>query len=1080
MEFIKKLEKIKIGKKNIDIITKYYESGCNDVELLRELDEVETEKYNVFNPFYDGLIIENEWLIEAFKRMYGGELVSLIIKRISSEHELSFVTNMSEDERNFNSIFELNDRKFNIERTKIIFENVSKISNEYLIKAYNEFDYLNKNECYYKLFISLVLIEKGVDFLKELEESVLEKIKDEKIYKLLLKFDPKTESANAELIRNFNVFRPNMAIEIFLYAINKSEFMDKICILLLSTYQYEINITPKEISGKGKSKNITFDYEMIKEFAMKYRPNLLQIIKFAPEYYELIIKENILNQQDFINALNNYNIININKNFILSKTDKIEKFKEADWYSEVENKHSSIEIVKICNKVKNNINNSEFDEFYHRLYLMCLNYQYELTKEHFIVFPQLYKYELSVKFSDILFEKLDSQYDNTIHQFVKKYDVEENKIIVESVAKFLSKNDEFISDLLENYYDLEVVQKFLVIRILGLRLDKFTNEFLGITEKSKQVKVAIDYTYKTNPQLAEYVLPKLTSKKLPERKSAFGVLSNCYGSKYLNEIKTAFELESNDKFKQEIEEFIEIAPTLNIEPVLPKSLDKIADKTDTNDKQVTQDTNIDIDKIVNVLLKSEKTISDIPVTNFTRIKNKSGEYVDEKYVKASLIAFAKDKVLGVCQVADNIVKDFDKDTHELFAKDLFNFYIGGEASTKLKWILYYTSIYGGDGLVDLFTKVIPYFSEQSRHALAVESVKALVLNSSPRALIIVEEMSRKAKQKSIKNASKDALIFMAEQLNITSHELSDRIIPTFGFDTKNELEFDYGTRKFTVTLNSKIELQITDEKGKILKNMPKIGANDVEDIATKSSDEFKAMRKQIKATVKTQAERLDLAIASGRTWTYDNFTTLFVKNPIMNKFATSLIWGTYIDGKLSNTFRYNDDGSYSTQEDEEFILKEDMIIGLIHPIELEQDVLENWTEQLEDYEITQPIEQLKRQISYPEDISQNSSQIDFNDETTYSGSSLKSKLQKIGYELGAVGDGGYISYLYYTDTISNITATLEFSGFSVAYYDELEDDCTLYKLEFKNNNNEPLQINNVSKKIISEFYSALSKVVIRS
>lgn len=489
--------------------------------------------------------------------------------------------------------------------------------------------------------------------------------------------------------------------------------------------------------------------------------------------------------------------------------------------------------------------------------------------------------------------------------------------------------------------------------------------------------------------------------------------------------------------------------------------------------------NIDVDKLVKLLVKNDKAISTIPVETFYTVKNNSGEEVDISYVKASLMAFAKDKVTGVCPLADNIVADFDKVSFELFAKDLFNFYIEGAIDAKLKWIFYYSSIYGSDIVVDLYNQAIPYLTEKGRHALAVDCVKALVLNSSQRALVIVEEMSRKSKQRSIKNAAKDALKFMADELNITQDELADMIIPTFGFDTKNELIFDYGSRSFTVYLNSNLEPEIKDEKGKILKSIPKVGVNDNKEIAEKSSTELKAMKKQIKATVKTQTERLELAISSGRTWSYDNFFRVFVQNPLMNKFAISLVWGVYVEGGLTQTFRYMDDGSFNTHDEEEFTLSSDMIIGLVHPIELEENIFTQWKQQLEDYEITQPIEQIYRTVFYPKKEDLCNEKIEFDEGVFYSGTSLKSKLIKAGWEAGEVIDNGAIYDFHYHDVTNNITVELYFSGVSVVYYDADDDECNLYKLLFKNKENQPIKICDVPVKIISEFYNALSKVVVR-
>lgn len=75
-------------------------------------------------------------------------------------------------------------------------------------------------------------------------------------------------------------------------------------------------------------------------------------------------------------------------------------------------------------------------------------------------------------------------------------------------------------------------------------------------------------------------------------------------------------------------------------------------------------------------------------------------------------------------------------------------------------------------------------------------------------------------------------------------------------------------------------------------------------------------------------------------------------------FAIGLIWGIYKEETLTGSFRYMEDGSFNTVDEEELELPEDAVIGLIHPIELSKEERDAWKEQLEDYEIIQPVEQL--------------------------------------------------------------------------------------------------------------------------
>ena len=248
--------------------------------------------------------------------------------------------------------------------------------------------------------------------------------------------------------------------------------------------------------------------------------------------------------------------------------------------------------------------------------------------------------------------------------------------------------------------------------------------------------------------------------------------------------------------------------------------------------------------------------------------------------------------------------------------------------------------------------------------LAAEAVQALSLNPLPQALLIVDGISRKFKFKQVKAAAVKALEFAASQLGITTEELADRIVPDMGFDENVERKFDYGARSFTVTMTPALEIEVYDEAGKKLKNLPSPGKRDDEEKAKAAYEEFKQMKKQMKLTVSSQKQRLEMALSTGREWTVDAWKALFVKNPVMHQFAIGLIWGTYNEQhELLQSFRYMEDGSFNTEEEDEYELPEATYkIGLVHPTELSAESRETWKEQLSDYEITQPFEQLERTI----------------------------------------------------------------------------------------------------------------------
>ena len=96
-----------------------------------------------------------------------------------------------------------------------------------------------------------------------------------------------------------------------------------------------------------------------------------------------------------------------------------------------------------------------------------------------------------------------------------------------------------------------------------------------------------------------------------------------------------------------------------------------------------------------------------------------------------------------------------------------------------------------------------------------------------------------------------------------------------------------------------------------------------------------------------------------KKYNYKLFKEIFIDNPLMNKFSSSLIWNLYDkDNLFLTTFRYAGDGSYSNCDDEEIKINDDSFIGLASPIEMNEETITKWKKQLEDYELLQPINQL--------------------------------------------------------------------------------------------------------------------------
>lgn len=112
----------------------------------------------------------------------------------------------------------------------------------------------------------------------------------------------------------------------------------------------------------------------------------------------------------------------------------------------------------------------------------------------------------------------------------------------------------------------------------------------------------------------------------------------------------------------------------------------------------------------------------------------------------------------------------------------------------------------------------------------------------------------------------------AKELGISAEELAEQIVPDLGFGKDGKRIFDYGKRSFTVRLTSTLELEIANDQGKAVKNMPAPGKTD-DPQAADAYEAFKTMKKHIKTTVSAQRARLESALGRPCLWTTPSCTS---------------------------------------------------------------------------------------------------------------------------------------------------------------------------------------------------------------
>lgn len=427
----------------------------------------------------------------------------------------------------------------------------------------------------------------------------------------------------------------------------------------------------------------------------------------------------------------------------------------------------------------------------------------------------------------------------------------------------------------------------------------------------------------------------------------------------------------------------------------------------------------------------EKNIKFLDDVHLTKVLYNNGKLADGRIFKYIIMEYMNLVEPARLKDCDMLAEILDTASFTNALEMLYIHWKDSNYEAAKKNILIPYLIYSDDLKIDKVYPLIKEFAKGSRTVMAAFIVKCMALNGKNYALLLVDGLTRKSPTAKIKEVAIETMENAAYMLDMTADELSDRIIPNFGFSQKGEKVLSYGgeaKRTFTLSIDNNLELTITDnEKQKVIKSLPAPNSKDDKAEADSAKKECTTLKKEIKTLIQNQKIRLQKVLLNGRKWTYNNFKTVFVENPIMNIFSLKLIWGAYDENNnLIQSFRYMEDGTFNTVDEEEYTLPENSSITLVHPSELDADTIAKWKTQLSDYEISQPIEQLdfKYEEIKEEDIKED--KIHSLDSKTIKAGVLMSLATKYDMARGEAMDGGTFCEYILKDTYLNISVHLSF------------------------------------------------------
>ncbi|MFV0680640.1 DUF4132 domain-containing protein [Ottowia sp.] len=269
-------------------------------------------------------------------------------------------------------------------------------------------------------------------------------------------------------------------------------------------------------------------------------------------------------------------------------------------------------------------------------------------------------------------------------------------------------------------------------------------------------------------------------------------------------------------------------------------------------------------------------------------------------------------------------------------------------------------------------------------------LEALALLGTDTALLQLDALARKGRALAVREQAAQRLSEAAEVRGLTPEQLQDRVVPDLGLDARGHLMLDFGPRQFVVGFDEALVPHVRewagDRPGPRLSSAPRPRASDDAALAAQAVARYKALKQDAATTASQQPARLERAMCDGRRWTPAEFRQFLAEHPLMRHLAQRLVWGVQPPASanaapangalfdppraLHSTFRVTAEGEWVDADDEAWAAPAGWdetadsawTVVLPHPLQLDAEQIAAFSQQLADYELIQPFEQLQRSV----------------------------------------------------------------------------------------------------------------------
>ena len=602
---------------------------------------------------------------------------------------------------------------------------------------------------------------------------------------------------------------------------------------------------------------------------------------------------------------------------------------------------------------------------------------------------------------------------------------------------------------------------FELLSEAGAEADDLWAEALG--DASKEIRgYAIENLSKRGPDIATKILPHLASKSADARAAAAQVLAKIHAS--------------SEEVRAAVAGALAVEKKADVAALLERALPKEAAAEGAAIQKKESDTE---DSIFDLLAKERR--ARLPTwldpTKLPPLVTKSGRALEADVLLAFLTRLMNEGPELEDAVARRVRPFLDDASARAFSNAIRETWRKNKADAKHKWAVYQQAILADEARLDEVGPRLDEVTSGGDHHLARWYVDALARHSlfsgSNRGLSWVAHWAKAAETNALREKANAAFAAAATARGITPAELEAELdayvaddVADAGILALESETLDFGARTFTLRLGSNLELVLETTDGKRLEKLPAPGNKDDAASAKAAKQRFTTVKKTLESVVKTETQRLETAMVSGRPWSTAKWTKLFVEHPLMRVLGSMLV---FTDG--TSFFRPDGEGKGVLDvAGRRVTLANDAGIRIAHRLDLSDDDARAWGDVFGEAKIIQPFDQIGRTV-HPRmnELSYSTDKV--------SPKTLAGRLRGAGWRHGSVQDAGMVYTAYRSFPARGAKVVLGHEGVHVSDNSWATDPVGITDVWFETRTGEKIEPGNVDPIVFSEVARDLAYLV---